>query len=77
MERRIHPSLARFGLTKYWNLYVLRVPGTLVPPADGLRGREEIESLERRWKLDERVADPADVESVRQALDLPADVALW
>ena len=27
IERRIHPHLARFGLTKYWCLYVLRVPG--------------------------------------------------
>jgi SAM-dependent methyltransferase len=28
VERRIHPALARFGLTRFWNVYVLRVPGT-------------------------------------------------
>ncbi len=77
MERRMHPLLARFGLTKYWNLYVLRVPGTPVPGPDPLRTPDELAALEQRWHLDERVADPADIEAVRRALGLSADVPLW
>ncbi len=68
VERRMHPELARFGLTKYWNLYVLAVPGTPEPPLDG-RSAAAVADLEARWGLDTRVADPADVEAVRHALD--------
>ena len=50
IERRIHPHLARFGLTKYWNLYVLRVPD--VPPATGdHRSASEIADVEKRFGL--------------------------
>jgi SAM-dependent methyltransferase len=67
IERRIHPHLARFGLTKYWNLYVLRVPD--VPPATGdHRSASEIADVEKRFGLDERVAAEDDLESVRAAV---------
>lgn len=62
-ERRIHPCLARFGLTKYWNLYVLRVPGAPEPTSD-VRTPEEIAQVERRFGLDGRTADPEDIAAV-------------
>jgi hypothetical protein len=67
IERRIHPHLARFGLTKYWCLYVLRVPGVTAATEDA-RSPAEIESLEQRWALDTRPNDPADFEAVEAAL---------
>ncbi|HWS47455.1 MAG TPA: class I SAM-dependent methyltransferase [Acidimicrobiia bacterium] len=67
VERRIHPHLARFGLTKYWNLYVFRVPGAGEPAAD-VRSPDEIADVEKRFGLDERVADPEDAARVQQAL---------
>jgi SAM-dependent methyltransferase len=70
-ERRIHPHLARFGLTKYWNLYVLRVP-TAPEPAGDARTPDEIEAVERRFRLDTRVADPADLRAVEEALSRSA-----
>jgi SAM-dependent methyltransferase len=76
VERRIHPSLARFGLTKYWNLYVLRVPGTPVPPTER-HPAAAVAALERRWHLDERPALPDDVERVRQSLGLAPGTPLW
>jgi SAM-dependent methyltransferase len=76
VERRIHPSLARFGLTKYWNLYVLRAPGTAVPPTT-TRTDDEIAAVERRWHLDERPTPPDDVERVRASLGLAPDAPLW
>lgn len=57
VERRIHPDLARFGLTKYWNLYVLRTPDAPVPAA-GLRSDAEVADVERRFGLDTREASP-------------------
>lgn len=63
VERAVHPHLARFGLTKYWNLYVLRHPG--VPePVDLRRDPAEVAALERRWSLGTRPVDPEDVERV-------------
>jgi len=68
LERRMHPHLARFGLTKYWNLYVFRVPG--VPPARAeQRSPQEIAEVERRLGFDRRVADPEDLARVEAALD--------
>jgi SAM-dependent methyltransferase len=67
IERRIHPHLARFGLTKYWCLYVLRVPGVTAATADA-RTPAEIETLEQRWGLDARPNDPADFAAVEEAL---------
>jgi SAM-dependent methyltransferase len=67
VERRLHPLLARFGMTKYWNLYVLRVPGTPVPPPD-LRDPAACAEVEARWGLDRRTPDPEDERRVREAL---------
>jgi SAM-dependent methyltransferase len=67
VERRIHPDLARFGLTKYWNLYVLRAPDAPVPAAV-LRPPAEVEEVERRFALDQRSADPEDLQRVKSAL---------
>ena len=68
VERRMHPQLARFGLTKYWNLYVFRVPD--VPAAIGeLRSASEIAAVDTRLGFDARVADPEDLASVKAALD--------
>jgi hypothetical protein len=66
-ERRIHPHLARLGLTKYWNLYVFRVPG-VESPADELRSASEVATIEKRFGFDERVADPEDLARVEAAL---------
>jgi SAM-dependent methyltransferase len=70
VERAMHPHLARFGLTKYWNLYVFGVPSADVP--DGpVRGEEELAERERLWRLDRRVADPEDEARVVEALTTP------
>ncbi|HEX2039535.1 MAG TPA: methyltransferase domain-containing protein [Acidimicrobiales bacterium] len=66
-ERLIHPHLARFGLTKYWNLYVLRAPDA-PEPTDAVRSPTKIAAVERRWGLDGRSADPDDLRAVEQAL---------
>lgn len=63
VERAMHPHLARFGLTKYWNLYVFRVPGAPEPERD-VRTPEEIAGREALWGLDRRVAAPDDLEAV-------------
>ena len=68
IERRIHPHLARFGLTKYWSLYVLRVPGVVAARED-VRSPAEIEALEARWNLDTRPNDPEDFKAVEAALN--------
>jgi len=68
IERRIHPHLARFGLTKFWSLYVFRVPG-ITAVRDDLRSPAEIEALEQRWKLNTRPNDPADFAAVEAALN--------
>ena len=67
VERRIHPDLARFGLTKYWNLYVLRAPDA-AEPAAGVRSADDVAEVEKRFGLDQRVADPEDVRRVEEAL---------
>lgn len=67
VERRIHPDLARFGLTKYWNLYVLRAADAPVPVA-GIRSAAEVADVERRFSLDTRTADPEDVRRVEESL---------
>ena len=66
-ERRIHPELARMGMTKYWNLYVFRQPSS-PEPADGIRSPEAVEETLTRLQLHDRVADPADLAAVRDAL---------
>jgi len=67
VERRIHPDLARFGLTKYWNLYCLRTPDA-PEPRPGLRSPDEVDDVEKRFALDQRTADPEDVRRVEEAL---------
>lgn len=66
VERRIHRQLYRFGMTKYWNLYVLRVPGTPLPP-DPVRSADQLAAQERGWQLDQRQPQPDDVELLREA----------
>jgi SAM-dependent methyltransferase len=67
VERRMHPDLARYGMTKYWNLYVFRLPSVPEPGAGG-RSPDECREVERRFGLDARVPDPADLEAVAAAL---------
>jgi len=67
VERRMHPHLARFGLTKYWNLYVFRVPGAPAAPAEQ-RSASEIADVEKRLGFDERVAAADDLAAVEAAL---------
>jgi hypothetical protein len=67
VERRIHPHLARLGLTKYWNLYVFGVPGTSSPDYEQ-RSASEIADVEKRFGFDQRVADPEDLARVQAAL---------
>ena len=66
-ERAMHPHLARFGLTKYWNLYVLRVPDAPEPGPD-VRPPEEIAHWEANFGLDWREAAPEDRAAVEEAL---------
>jgi len=66
-ERRIHPELARMGMTKYWNLYVFRQLSA-PEPADGIRSPEAVEETLQRLRLHDRVADPVDLAAVRVAL---------
>ena len=67
VERAMHPLLARFGLTKYWNLYVFRVPGAPDPGPD-VRTPDQIAHWEANLGLDRRVAAPEDLEAVAAAL---------
>lgn len=66
-ERRLHPELARMGMTKYWNLYVFRHDSAAEPPAD-LRDPADIDGVLRRFGLADRVASPEDEDAVRRAL---------
>ena len=66
LEEMIHPVLARFGLTEFWNLYVFRVGS--VPPTLELPGVDEIKTVERRWKLADRTAPPRSLEFLRAGL---------
>jgi len=70
-ERAMHPHLARFGLTKYWNLYVLRRPEAPEPGAD-VRTASEIAAWEANFGLADRTADPEDLRAVAEALARPA-----
>jgi SAM-dependent methyltransferase len=68
-ERLIHPHLARFGLTKYWNLYVLRAPSAPEPTSDA-RPPAEVAEVERNFALDQRTASEDDLRAVEAALRL-------
>jgi hypothetical protein len=65
LERRLHRQLYRFGMTKYWNLYVLRVPGTPLPP-DPARPAAALAEREQLWRLDQRRPEPGDAELLRE-----------
>lgn len=67
VERAMHPHLARFGLTKYWNLYVFRVEDAPEPGPD-VRTPAEIAIWEASWGLDRRVAAPEDLDAVAAAV---------
>jgi SAM-dependent methyltransferase len=64
-ERRLHPELARMGLTKYWNLYIFRQASSPEPPAD-LRDEASLADVLRRFGLDGRIAAPDDAAAVAQ-----------
>ena len=66
-ERAMHPHLARFGLTKYWNLYVFRVAGA-PEPGDDVRTPDEIATWEANLGLDRREAAPEDLVAVTAAI---------
>jgi SAM-dependent methyltransferase len=74
-ERRLHGDLARFGLTKYWNLYIFRLPAIPEPAAD-VRGDADRAAVAVRLGLDQRCASPDDLlalqEARRTAPPLPA-----
>lgn len=71
VERAIHPHLARFGLTKYWNLYVFAIPDAEVPTGP-VRDPEALAERERLWRLDTRTCDPEDLRRVEEAVASPA-----
>ena len=73
MERRLHRQLYRFGMTKYWNLYVLRVPGTPLPP-DPVRSALELAEREAAWGLDRRFPQAGDDELLRDSWGPDADL---
>ena len=66
-ERRLHPELARMGLTKYWNLYVFR-QAAVPEPAAAVRTPEEVAAVLARFGLGDRAADPDDGAAVKRAL---------
>ncbi len=68
VERRMHRDLYRFGMTKYWNLYVLRHADTPVPDGPVRSGSEDVD-VEQRWGLDQRVPQPDDAELLRGVID--------
>lgn len=67
VERAMHPHLARFGLTKYWNLYVFRVPGAPEPGPD-VRTPDQIEAWETKLGLDGRTPAADDLEALAATL---------
>ncbi len=67
VEQAMHPHLARFGMTKYWNLYVFRVPGAPEPGPD-LCTPHEIAHWEANLGLDTRRAADDDVAAVAATL---------
>lgn len=73
MEQRLHRQLYRMGMTKFWNLYVLRVPGTPLPP-DPVQPPQLLAERERLWKLDQRRPGDGDAELLRQAWGADAEL---
>ncbi|MHB8295121.1 MAG: class I SAM-dependent methyltransferase [Acidimicrobiales bacterium] len=73
-ERAIHPHLTRFGLTKYWNLYVFKKPSSPDPPLTP-RPVAELAAVEARFGLDARKAAPDDLDALEEALGPEARAA--
>ena len=65
-ERRMHPELARLGLTKYWNLYVFR-HADADEPGPGVRSEREIEAVTTRFGLNQRTASSEDLAALEAA----------
>lgn len=57
MEKKVHEELARFGLTGFFDPYVLMVPGASLPEGP-IRSAEELAKAERRFKLAEASTTP-------------------
>jgi SAM-dependent methyltransferase len=68
-ERRLAPELARFGLTKYWNLYVLRTASAPEPPP-ALRSDADRNRVLEQFGLADATAAPDDLKAVQEALDV-------
>jgi hypothetical protein len=75
IERQLHPILCRFGMTKYWNLYVLAAPGARREPA-AFRSKIELAAVEGRFGLTDRRPPPDDLARVAIALGLSEDAVL-
>ena len=67
IERRLHPHIARFGLTSAWCLYVMRTPATSIAPLD-IRDPESFVGREHAWRLDERRPSTTDLDLLRIGL---------
>jgi SAM-dependent methyltransferase len=65
-EMAIHPSLARFALTEYWNLYVFRTPDASEPVEDQ-RTPDELAHWEHNFKLDSRPQRLRDYERLNES----------
>ena len=76
VEERIHPVLACFNLSEFWNVYVLKKRGgpsgePFMRPADELLAREKL------WGLDTRTPTPRALEFLRAGLgDSAVEAAL-
>jgi len=66
-ERRLHPELARMGLTKYWNLYVFRRQDAAEPDPSP-RTPDAVTEVLSRFRLMNRVADPEDLDAISRVL---------
>lgn len=51
IEQLMHEDIARFGLSDYWNLYVMRKPDAPASLLASLRAEESLRTVRERWKL--------------------------
>lgn len=71
VEERIHPVLARLGLSEFWNLYVLRRSDVAEPPVEPHPEATRRE-VELRWNLDQRPLDDRPLKFLQDGLGLEA-----
>ncbi len=71
VEERIHPVLARLGLSEFWNLYVLRRPEVPDPPVEP-QPAEARREVELRFGLDQRPLDDRPLQFLEDGLGLAA-----